>query len=77
MINELKYFTEGRLEVMVGGIIEFPNKQMEYLQTDLVGIVDIIDGGLLGHKLKLSDGYEILVGGSEFWKAKLVARRII
>ena len=73
MIN---YFTDDKLEVQVGDIIEFPNKKMQYDQTDIVGVMNIRYDALLGDMIKLSDGYEISTAGSEFWKAKLLARKV-
>lgn len=70
------YYTDNKLEIQVGDIIEFPNNNMQYDQTDLVSIVSIRFDELLGAIIKLSDELEICVTGSEFWKVKLVARRI-
>lgn len=77
MVSELKYYYGDNPKVMLGDIIEFPDKQMMYNQTDLVGIIGIKpDEWGTGWKIKLSDGYEIMSGGSEFWKARLIARKI-
>lgn len=74
----VNYYTEKQEEVKVGDIIEFPTKTMQYNCGDIVGIVGLkpsplIQGDVI---LELSDGFEIYSSGSEFWKARLLARKL-
>ena len=75
---KVNYYTDNREEVRVGDIIEFPTKVMQYNCGDVVGIVglklsELIQGDVI---LELSDGFEIHASGSEFWKARLLARKL-
>ena len=79
MSNELRYCTDKKELVKVGDIIEFPDRHMKYDAVDLVGVNKIEEDDMLlypGHTIHLSDGCKIYSKGSEFWKAKLVARKI-
>lgn len=75
---KIKYYTDKHEEVKVGDIIEFPNKDMQYNCEDIVGVVRLKPSGLVQGDiiLELSDGFEIYSSGSEFWKAKLIARKL-
>ena len=75
---KINYYTDKCEEVKVGDIIEFPTKTMQYTCDDIVGIVafkysELIQGDII---LVLSDGFEIYASGSEFWKARLIARKL-
>lgn len=75
---KINYYTDKQEEVKVGDVIEFPTKIMQYNCGDIVGIVglklsELIQGDVI---LELSDGFEIHSSGSEFWKARLLARKI-
>lgn len=75
---KVKYYTDKHEEVKVGDIIEFPTKTMQYNCDDIVGIIafkhsELIQGDII---LVLSDGFEIYTSGSEFWKVKLLARKL-
>ena len=75
---KVNYYTEKREEVKVGDIIEFPTKVMQYNCGDIVGIVGLKLSELIQDDviLELSDGFEIHSSGSEFWKARLLARKL-
>lgn len=75
---KVNYYTDNREEVRVGDIIEFPTKVMQYNCWDIVGVIGLklstlVQGDVI---LELSDGFEIHASGSEFWKAKLLARKL-
>ena len=75
---KVNYYTDNREEVRVGDIIEFPTKVMQYNCGDVVGVIGLklstlVQGDVT---LELSDGFEIHASGSEFWKAKLLARKL-
>ena len=75
---KVNYYTEKQEEVKVGDIIEFPTKTMQYHCEDIVGILAIKPSPIVKGEviLELSDGFEIHSSGSEFWKAKLLARKL-
>ena len=72
----LTYYTDDMLKVLVGDIIELPNRKMEYNGKDIVEImsINIVPEGYI---MDLSDGYAITNCGDIFWKVKLVARKIL
>ena len=75
MLNELRYCTDEKALVLVGDIIEFPDQKMKYESMDIVG-VEKIELGDYCYTILLSDGITIHHDGSEFWKAKLIARKV-
>lgn len=68
---EIKYHNGAK--VMIGDIVEYPNKQGVYDCSDIIGVTKILEDS---HAVYFSDGKVMGIAGPNFWRLRLIARKI-